>query len=163
MKNSTIPFIDLPLNRYTDALKTRKSGESTQIWDLTRKTWLVMTPEEMVRQLLIQYFVQECSLSVQRMVTERSLDAIYPSLRYDLAYYDRQGNPLMLCECKAFGVALNDKAIFQLCQYNRVMQVPYLLWTNGPQTCLARKHEEREQYLFCQDATELRLMLKSLI
>ncbi len=112
-------------------LRTKVEGEQTLVWDLVRKKWLVLTPEEHVRQCLTIYLTAEKGVPTGLVSLEKGLQVDRRHKRYDLLVYDRNGAPLLACECKAPYVLLDQNAALQLAVYNSELKAPFLLWTNG--------------------------------
>lgn len=112
-------------------LRTRDEDGVRQVWDRLRKKWLVLTPEEHVRQCLVEYLVNEKGVPQGLISQEKGLSYDRRRKRYDLVVYGRDGKPLLACECKAPYVPLDGAAGMQLAVYNRKIGAPFLLWTNG--------------------------------
>lgn len=112
-------------------LRTKLEGEQTLVWDQIRKKWLVLTPEEHVRQCLIQFLIEEKAVPSGLISLEKGLKVDRRRKRYDLLVYGRDGSPLLACECKAPYVPLDKHAALQLAVYNSEIKAPFLLWTNG--------------------------------
>jgi hypothetical protein len=113
-------------------LKTREKDGTTWVWDELRRRYLVMTPEEHVRQCLVHYLLAECGVPRGLMSIERGLVYNSRRKRYDLLVHDRNGNPLLACECKAPQIPIDQATAFQLATYNQEIGAPFLLLTNGP-------------------------------
>ncbi|HHG86710.1 MAG TPA: type I restriction enzyme HsdR N-terminal domain-containing protein [Bacteroidetes bacterium] len=113
-------------------LKTKKEAEKTYVWGALRKRYLLFSPEEHVRQCLIQYLLQHIHVPKALISIERGLTYNNRQKRYDLLVFDREGQALLACECKAPQIEIDDKAAFQLAVYNQKIGAPYLLLTNGP-------------------------------
>ena len=118
----------LPL--YT--LETRLGTASTEVWDGIRRQWLLLTPEEEVRQCLI-HFLAACGVPGGLMSLERGLHYDRRRKRYDLLVYDRAGQPFMLCECKEPRVPIDEAVVRQISLYNSKLGARVLLLTNGPE------------------------------
>lgn len=101
------------------------------IWDGLRRKWLVYTPEEMVRQHLLQYLVVEKKISPNMIAVEKEIKVYQRKKRFDVVVFDKDGKPLILCECKAPNVAISQETAYQIGNYNTVLQAPFLLLTNG--------------------------------
>ena len=124
-------------------LRTRDEDGVRQVWDRLRKKWLVLTPEEHVRQCLVEYLVREKGVPQGLISQEKGLSYDRRRKRYDLVVYGRDGQPLLACECKAPYVALDRAAGMQLAVYNRKIGARFLLWTNGQVLVAYGKGEER--------------------
>ena len=108
------------------------------IFDRIRKKHVSLTPEESVRQNIINYLTTEKGYPVTLMSVEMTLKRSGMGKRSDLLVYNSNGQPLMLVECKAPEVAITNKAFEQIAVYNLTVKAPYLLVTNGIQNyCMA--------------------------
>lgn len=112
-------------------LRTKEEHGQTLVWDVVRRRWMVLTPEEHVRQCLVAFLMAEKDVPSGLISLEKGLTFDRRRKRYDLLVYDRQGQPLLACECKAPYVDLDQDAAIQLAVYNSELKAPYLLWTNG--------------------------------
>lgn len=112
-------------------LRTRIENDRREVWDILRKKWMVLTPEEFVRQCLIHWLVEEKGYPTGLISIERGLKYNSLQKRYDLCVYDRNGNPLVSMECKAPGIPLDQSVVLQLVTYNSQLNAPHLLITNG--------------------------------
>lgn len=117
--------------QYLFSIETREGKEF--IFDPIRKKWIVLTPEEWVRQHVIAYLVQTEKLPASLLAVERLIKYNKLSKRFDLLLFNAMGKPQMLIECKAPEVKLSNETLFQIATYNMVFGVPYLFITNGLQ------------------------------
>ena len=109
-----------------------KSGEGQElIFDIFRKRWVPLTPEEWVRQTFARYLCESLGYPESLMLLEQKITHNSLTRRCDIVVYDRSGKPLLLVECKAPEVTLNQKAFDQIARYNMVLGVGFLLVTNG--------------------------------
>ncbi len=101
------------------------------IFDSIRKKFVMLTPEEWVRQHFLNYLIEKMRYPKSLIKIESGL--VYNRLqrRSDIIVYDRQGNPWMLIECKSPSQTLNDLTIRQVSVYNTVLQAKYISVTNG--------------------------------
>ena len=120
---------ELNLPKYQFELK--KEGKRTLIFDAIRKKYLVLTPEEWVRQNFIQYLIQEKSFPASLIAIEAGLKYNQLQKRMDVLVYDTQANPYLMVECKAPKVKITQDAFDQIARYNMVFKVKYLVVTNG--------------------------------
>jgi len=123
--------LDLNLLNYKDLLDTKSEEGKTYIMDPIRRKWIVMTPEEFVRQLTIQYLFEQAAASKRLISVEKQIKVNGITKRFDILLYDNKANPYLLVECKAPKVALTDLTFEQISFYNVALKVPYLLITNG--------------------------------
>ena len=131
------------LPRYPFKLK-RVEGQ-TQIFDEIRRKWLILTPEEWVRQHFVMYMnTQGYPLSL--MAIERKLTLNGMTRRSDILAFQPSGDPYLLVECKAPGVPLSQEVLDQAWRYNSVLRVPYVLITNGIQHICIRCGPDGNQH-----------------
>jgi hypothetical protein len=119
------------LNLPTCDLNVRRNGIKKEIFDSIRKRFVVLTPEEWVRQHFIQFLLNELHVPASLIGVETSLKYNGLSKRSDIVVYDRRGKPAMAIECKASTVKIDQKVFDQLARYNMVLNVSYLVVTNG--------------------------------
>ena len=119
------------LNFPNSSVRLNSVGGQMRIFDSVRKKWLVLTPEEWVRQHLIKFLIEEKDCPVSLIAVERGLEYNGLSWRSDLVLYNRLGLPVLLAECKAPEVSIDQSVFDQAARYNLILQVPFLLITNG--------------------------------
>ena len=140
--------LDLPLLHYQSDLKTKHSQGKRYIFDLIRKKYLVLTPEEIVRQLIILYLIEEKGYPKNKIRVEMGLTVNGLTKRCDILVFDDNFEPVLLVECKAAFVKVNQKVFEQIATYNMTLQVPYLLVTNGPQNFCSYINRAAESFEF---------------
>jgi hypothetical protein len=106
-------------------------GQRTQIFDAFRNKYVALTPEEWVRQHVLNYLHQHLAYPRNRIAVEVSLKLNGLSKRADIVVYDAQMQPWMIVECKAADVVMDQKVFDQAARYNLTMRVPFLVITNG--------------------------------
>lgn len=109
----------------------KSDNNSNYIFDKIRKKYLKLTPEEWVRQNMIQYMINELGYSGNMLAMEHSLKLNNMSKRADIVAYNNMGEPIMIVECKAANVSISQKVFDQIARYNIILKVPYLVVTNG--------------------------------
>lgn len=109
-----------------------------QIFDPVRKKRVAATPEEVVRQNLINYLNSECGIPLGLMSCEYSFEINGNKFRSDLVVFNSSGNPLLLAECKAPNVLISKDVFDQIFTYNYHLKVRHLLLTNGKSTFCAK-------------------------
>lgn len=101
------------------------------IFDEIRKRFLVLTPEEWVRQNFIKYLNSELEYPKSLMNIEGGLKLNGNKFRADLLIYNRRAEPLILIEFKAPDVNITQSTFDQISRYNTIYKVPYLIVSNG--------------------------------
>jgi hypothetical protein len=123
-----LPVLNFP--RYGLRLKELSNG-GIEIFDRCRKSFVALTPEEWVRQHLINFLILEKGFPESLMVPEKSLKLNNTVKRADVLVYDKFLNPLLIAECKEASVPLSQEVLDQALRYNLIFNVKYLVLTNG--------------------------------
>lgn len=132
-------LLNLPVYQF----KTKQEGERTYIFDAIRKKYLVLTPEEWVRQNFIQYLINEKQFPASLIAIEAGLKYNQLQKRLDVLVYNRQGAPHLIIECKAPEVKITQDVFDQVARYNFVFKAKYLVVTNGLQHfCCEMNYDE---------------------
>ncbi|MDB5281991.1 MAG: restriction endonuclease subunit [Bacteroidota bacterium] len=105
--------------------------ESKVIFDIARKKLVVLTPEEWVRQHILQYMVHDLNYPLSHIAVERGIELNGLQKRFDIVVFATSGKPIMIIECKAPEEPLNEKVFEQIARYNLSLKVDYLWVTNG--------------------------------
>lgn len=103
----------------------------THIFDLLRRKYVRLTPEEWVRQHMVNLLLTHYQYPKTLIRCEGGLMLNKTQKRTDLLVFDRGGQPFLLVECKAPHIALNQSVFDQISRYNHIHQAPYLIVTNG--------------------------------
>ena len=119
------------LNLPTYSFKIKPDGERQLIFDIFRNGWYRLTPEEWVRQNFARYLTGELGYPPGLMLLEHNITHNGLTRRCDIVFFNRQGEPELLVECKAPEVVLNQKSFDQIARYNMVLGVGLLIVTNG--------------------------------
>ena len=112
------------------------------VWDPLRKKEVALTPEERVRQWCISVLAQQMQVPMHMMMSEVGFRLAGKQLRADILVYDRNARPLVVVECKRPDVALTQEVLDQAIRYNIVLDVRYMIITNGAKTFICRKQDE---------------------
>jgi hypothetical protein len=112
-------------------VRLKKISGRTFIFDFIRKKWLALSPEEWVRQHLLNYLVTVKKIPVSLISVEKELELNGTKKRYDAVVYDRQLTPWLVAECKAPYIGLDQSVLEQALRYNLVLKAPFLIITNG--------------------------------
>ena len=122
--------LELHLMDYQQGLRLKSENGKRFIYGQIRKKWLVLQPEELIRQLVLQFLLEK-GYSKNRIAVEKGLKVNSLSKRCDILLYDQSTSPYLLVECKAPQVKITQAAFRQIAWYNMPLKVPYLLVTNG--------------------------------
>jgi len=101
------------------------------IFDEVRKKWIVLTPEEWVRQHVVFYLVGQKNYPASLIAIEKSIKVNTRIKRFDIACYNTEANPIVLIECKAPEIKINRSTMEQALRYNSQIQAPCIVLTNG--------------------------------
>lgn len=119
--------------------RIRSWQERRQIFDIVRKKWVDLQPEEWVRQNVINWLIQKQKIPAQAIAVEKKIKISGNEYRFDLLVYDRMQSPWMLIECKAPEVALTDKTLLQVLNYQQILPVRFCMMVNGLECHLVEK------------------------
>ncbi|WP_305982143.1 type I restriction enzyme HsdR N-terminal domain-containing protein [Roseivirga thermotolerans] len=124
----------LQLNLPTYAYRLENRGGKLFIFDPIRKKFVQLTPEEWVRQHMLNHLMVNLGYPAARTRVESGLKYNELQKRSDILIYDQKLNPLVLVECKAPSVALGQNVVEQIAAYNKVCQSRLVIISNGIQT-----------------------------
>ena len=140
---------DLNLPKYD--FKVKSEGGKKQIFDSVRKQFVVLTPEEWVRQHFIHFLHQEKGFPLSLMGVEFPLQYNGMTKRADIICFQKEGKPMLLVECKSANVSISQKVFDQIARYNFDLRVQFLVVTNGLQHFCCEMNYEENSYRFLQE------------
>ena len=112
------------------------------IWDPLRKKEVALTPEERVRQWCIGVLNNSFGVPLHMMMSEAGFKLGGKQFRADILIYDRAAEPLAVVECKRPEVELTQEVLDQAVRYNMVLNVKYMIITNGTKTYMLCRTEK---------------------
>ena len=120
-------------NKFKFNIVTKK--DKKYIYDIIRKKYILLTEEEKVRQIIINYLISELEIPISHISSEKGF-LIDTGLkkRFDVIVHDRHGKIAILIECKSSKIKINSKVIDQILIYNQKLKSKYLMLTNGNHT-----------------------------
>lgn len=121
-----------PLNLPSFDVRVRETEDGKPgIFDIIRKKYVTLTPEEWVRQHFIHFMINSLGFPASLIVVEAALTYNRMRKRFDAVAYGPAGKPLLILECKAPAVTITQAVFDQAAMYNMTLKVNYLLVTNG--------------------------------
>ncbi|AWL78047.1 type I restriction enzyme HsdR N-terminal domain-containing protein [Capnocytophaga canimorsus] len=138
------------LNFYPYQFRFKNSENKTLIFDEIRKKFVVLQPEEWVRQHVVQFLIQEKSFPKSLINVEKELMINGLKKRYDIVVYKNTGEILLVVECKAPDILINQKVFDQVFRYNLSLQASVLMVTNGLQHYYAMIDYNSNKLLFME-------------
>ena len=113
------------------SFRFKSSENNTHIFDVIRKKFVVLQPEEWVRQHCIQYLVQEKNYPISLINVEKVVLISGLKKRYDIVVFNPDCSITLVVECKAPKVNISQSSFDQIARYNLTLKAPYLMVTNG--------------------------------
>lgn len=113
--------------------KLKRDGERELIFCMIRKKWLIVTPEEWVRQNFLLYLIEMLSYPASLIAVEKTISVGELKKRFDIVVY-QNAEPWMLIECKEQAVVLNPETLLQALRYQIIVSAKYIVLTNGNMT-----------------------------
>lgn len=121
------------------------------IFDLLRRKYVALTPEEWVRQHFINFLISCKGYPGSLLANEIAISLNGTSKRCDSILFDRQGQPQMIVEYKAPTVKITSKVFDQIARYNIVLKVKFLIVTNGIDHYCCKVDYQNNRCVFLQD------------
>ena len=139
-----------PLNLPSYDFRIERSASKLMIFDPIRKKLVTLTPEEWVRQHFLYYMVYELGYPRSRVRVESGTTYNKLSKRSDILFYDHELKPLVLVECKAASVTINQRTFEQVSVYNRTLKAPVIMVTNGLVHYACKVDHQKGSYHFME-------------
>lgn len=135
--------------------RIKKEGEQSFIFDMVRKRFVALTPEEWVRQHWLHYLIEERKYPRSLIAVEMQMQLNQLSKRCDIVVFNKKGQPELIVECKATGVKIAQHIFDQIARYNLTLRVKYLVVTNGNEHHCCEIDFENNSYHFLESLPEL--------
>ena len=137
--------------------KTEEREGKALVFDPLRKRFVLLTPEEEVRQKVLYLLVEHLKVPAGLVAVEYSLKVNGLDKRADAVVFSPEGSPLMVVECKAASVSLTEDVLDQALRYHSALKPKYLLLSNGTSTyCFNAKRQCLEPLNHLPDFTDMR-------
>jgi len=138
--------IQLNLPQYK--FKFKNSENKTLIFDKIRKKYIMLTPEEWVRQHYVSFLIEEKKYPASLIAIEKKLTVNGLTKRSDILVFNTKGEPEIIVECKSPSVKITQDTFDQIARYNLKLNANYLIITNGLQHFYCKIDFQRERYAF---------------
>lgn len=112
-------------------LRATEQNGRTMVFDAVRNMFVVLTPEEWVRRHLVEFLINSCNVPLRSIVEEYPVEFNSMAQRADVVVMSSEAQPLILAECKAPEITINQDTLLQASRYNAVVQAQYIIITNG--------------------------------
>ena len=141
----------LQLNFPAYEFRFKNSENKVHIFDVIRKKFVVLQPEEWVRQHLVHYLIHSKKYPKSLINVEKQLNVNGQKKRYDIVVFNTDASIAVLCECKAPEIKIDQTTFDQIARYNMSLKANYLMVTNGLQHFYCKMDFEEEKYRFLKD------------
>jgi hypothetical protein len=139
------------LNFPTYSFRFKNSENKVAIFDEIRKKFILLTPEEWVRQHTVQFLLQDKKFPKSYINVEKLIKINDLSKRYDIVVFQPNGEIYLLIECKAPEVPISQNTFDQIARYNLVLKAKYLMVTNGLNHYFCQMDFENKKYIFLNE------------
>ena len=139
------------LNLPKTELKIISKGKKWTVFDILRRRYVSLTPEEWVRQHFIHFLIEYKGYPAALLGNEISLDLNGTRKRCDSVLYDHEARPIMILEYKAPHVPITQETFRQISRYNMKLHVPWLIVSNGMEHYCCQINYEKGEYHFLSD------------
>lgn len=155
-KTKILKMYQLNLPVYNFKIKTT-SGK-LQIFDAFRKKYVVLTPEEWVRQHFIRFLVEVKNYPFSLIAIEKQLYINGMKKRFDAVLYDFEGKPKIIIEFKAPNIKISQQTFDQAAIYNSKLQVEFLFLSNGIEHYFCKVDSENSKYVFFSEIPDFKTL-----
>jgi hypothetical protein len=139
------------LNFPAYTFRFKNSENKRAVFDEIRKKFIILTPEEWVRQHVVQFLMQQKNYPKSYINVEKSIKINGLTKRYDAVVFQPNGKIFLLVECKAPEVTISQQTFDQIARYNMILEAKYLMVTNGLNHYFCSMDFENKQYQFLQE------------
>lgn len=141
----------------TYTFRFKNSENKPYIFDEIRKKFVVLQPEEWVRQHCVHYLISEKKYPKSLINVEKELQINQLKKRYDIVVFNRDGSIHLIVECKSPKVMINQDTFDQIARYNLALNATYLMVTNGLNHYYCSIDFDEKRYHFLKDIPEYQL------
>lgn len=139
------------LNLPKAELKIKSNENTLYIFDIIRKKYVVLTPEEWVRQHVVHYLINSKGYPKSLIAVEKQLTINTLKKRFDILVFNTLGLPDLIIECKSPSINISQDAFDQIARYNLKLNATLLMVTNGLVHYYCKLDPLNKQYIFLKD------------
>ncbi len=145
------------LNFPSYSFRFKNSENKVSIFDEIRKKFMLMTPEEWVRQNVVRFLLEEKKYPKSYINVEKIIKINGLTKRYDIVVFQPNGKIFLLIECKAPEVPISQNTFDQIARYNMVLEAEFLMVTNGLNHYFCKMDYVNEKYNFLKDLPDFNI------
>ena len=142
-------------------LKILKEYDKLKVFDIIRKKYVILTPEEHVRQEFIHYLINEKKYPKGLLSVEKKLNVFKTEKRADIVLYNTNLKPVVIIECKAPKINITQKAFDQIARYNMNFKAGYLIVTNGLKHFCCKPDYKNNSYEFLKEIPDYKTIISA--
>jgi hypothetical protein len=146
----------LSLNFPKYNLRIKSSENKTWVFDIIRKKYVLLQPEEWVRQHMVHYLLETKKYPTSLINTEKQLIVNNLKKRYDIVVYNSNGSIHILVECKAPSIKITQQAFDQIAQYNMQLNATFLIVSNGLEHYFCKMDYQNKKYIFLNEIPDFK-------
>jgi len=136
------------------SFRFKNSENKISIFDVIRKRFVILQPEEWVRQHCVHYLIENKGYPKSLINVEKELTVNKMRKRYDIVVFNSDGSIYLIVECKSPKIVINQNTFDQIAQYNLSLNASYLMITNGLNHYYCQMDFNEEKYNFLKDIPE---------
>ena len=146
-------MLKLNFNEYS--FRFKNSENKVSIFDEIRKKFMLLTPEEWVRQHVVKFLIIEKNIPKSYINVEKVVKINGMKKRYDVVVFNKDGSIFLLVECKAPEITINQATFDQIARYNLILNASYLMVTNGLNHYFCSINFKEKKYHFLNEIPKL--------
>ena len=144
----------MELNLPSFDIRLQRDDEGVKIFDRLRKKFIILTPEEWVRQHFVNYLINHKGFPESLMANEIGITLNGTRRRCDTVVFDKHGSPMVIVEYKASPIVISQSTFDQIVRYNMVLHARYLIVSNGMNHYCCRIDYDNMSYDFLKEVPD---------
>lgn len=144
----------MELNLPSFDIRLQRDDEGVKIFDRLRKKFIILTPEEWVRQHFVNYLINHKGFPESLMANEIGITLNGTRRRCDTVVFDKHGSPMVIVEYKASSIVISQSTFDQIVRYNMVLHTRYLIVSNGMNHYCCRIDYDNMSYDFLKEVPD---------